>query len=312
MRLTALLLTSIALFAQDPVSVIEQVTELERSGRFAEAESLALALLKRSDRDAETQSLALNELGVICQALDRRDEAERHYIRGMRLLAGDGPHQPARLARITMNLASLYVEAGRFAEAERLQAETRMGDLQTDPERSHLRGLTAAIRTARGDYDEAERLYLEHLTFVRSQPETDRRTEEATTLNNLGTIALQKHNWSLAVDRLRSAVELWRNAVSASHPSLSRAIGNLGVAYMKSGQPHQAAEAFGEAVGLADQSVGAGHPLTISMRFAWSEALAKSGRKAEAKQIKRAATLAQADAARPVSGYTVDVSSLRK
>jgi len=87
---------------------------LHKMGKSALAYNLAL----RATHAAPHESAAWTNLGVAAQELWFQDEAEAAYKTGFRLASDD-----ADRARCAMNLSALYIDAGRWKDAESLGRE---------------------------------------------------------------------------------------------------------------------------------------------------------------------------------------------
>ena len=95
---------------------------LEGVGDNAEAERLYRRALAVFDAAGETSEAAMvrNGLGSACQALERFDEAETHYLRALAQLEGQLGTDHPQLGHILNNLATLHRRRGEDTQARQL------------------------------------------------------------------------------------------------------------------------------------------------------------------------------------------------
>ena len=154
-------------------------------------------------------------------------EAERHYLRALRLSKND--------PQIQNNLASLYLDMQRWDQAIRYFRLASENLLFTG-EVNALTGMGYAHHQ-KGEYLEAIAAYRKALTENPHNPQAHCLLGE--------TYA--------ALDKLNLAIEAYRQAL-ASAPDYARAHYQLGLAYRRQGENTKAAEAFRETVRFAPDS----------------------------------------------------------
>jgi tetratricopeptide (TPR) repeat protein len=284
-------------------------SELEMAGRIAEAEALTRSLLERPGLTAAEKAAIFNELGRICAVNSRYDDAERWFKRSIRLMKQEGLSKEI-IARVTLNLASVYVEAGRVADARRLKLDEQSKFLTNPVDIYQARTMKAALALASGRLEEAERGYLELVRTSAPGEGVYAKIELATMLNNLGTIRLKRGDAAGSQEWFRRSAEAWRSCTGPLHPSLIKTLFNLGVAELRAGQYVEAAAQLEEARELSRQSVGEADGITVAIGLVLADALNKSGRREEARQVKRQSEQARATIPVPMSHQTVDVSDL--
>jgi tetratricopeptide (TPR) repeat protein len=213
-------------------------------------------------------------------------------------------------------LASVYIELGKNAEASKLNLQSILESLKDPEDRTRAKGVIAALAGMQKDFATAEQMYLEVLSFWQDPSRAaSSATEIATSLNNLGVIALWQRRPELANARLEQGFQTWERILGPANPTLAKAMANVAHSCMELKEYQSAAQWLARAKAIAHTALGELHPFTVGIAFAQADALNNAGRKAEAKEIKRAASEARKVMRSPsTADYTIDyreIMSLR-
>jgi tetratricopeptide (TPR) repeat protein len=295
---------------------LRRATELENQGKIKESEHTLLNFL-RSVQDSESleQALVLNNLGILYSTTDRHPEAEALFERSVRLLEKlPGEVTEQVLLKAKLHLACVYIETNRLKKAIKADIPSLLDKMVSPDDRTRARSVLGAIAALRRDYDSAERIYLDILSFWMEPSRAPKsQLEIATVQNNLGVLAMWQGRLTTARERINQSLATWQALVGPDSPMLARAMANVGAVCLEAKQYREAADWLARAASLARRTVGEFNPLTVNAQFFHAQALKKMGRKSEANEIARSAK----DAYRmmrslSVSEHTVDYRDLMK
>jgi tetratricopeptide (TPR) repeat protein len=289
-----------------------RATQLERSGDLREAERIVQKVIRGAEAGGPSLELALavNNLGTLYTATDRYADAERQFRRSIRVLeALDGDTAAQALAKGKLHLAQLYLETGRSAEVGKLDLPAVIASLRSPEDQARAKTILAGLKIVRKEFDAAEQIYLELLSFWTDPSRAAAsQTETGTIRNNLGVIALWQGRTDVARARLEESFEHWQQIVGPENPNMVKAMANVASVYMELKQYDEAVKWLNRSASIGRRAFGELHPFFIGIQLAQADALKKAGRKAEAKEIASAAAEARRMMRRPsVADYTVDV-----
>jgi tetratricopeptide (TPR) repeat protein len=298
--------------SESPASLIQQSVQLQKEGKLAEAAVLMKDLLARPGLPPLVQGLALNELGLAQHSRNQFEEAERTYHRALRMIEQAEGAPPVYLARAHMNLASMYMEWGRYDKAEQERTAIPLGILTDASDISQALGLDAALATVRGELTRAQAAYEQNLAFLRRNGGPDCELQVATTLNNLGAIAFRRQEVGEAERWFALALQSQRQASGNGHPNVVKVLTNVAFAQMRQRNLSGAEATLHEALTISRELFGDVHPITASILDHYAEVLQATGKKKEAKGAKREAAALRQQIPPPLrGGMTVDVSAFQ-
>lgn len=198
---------------------------------------------------------------------------------------------PERLTAAN-NLAGLFEEQGRYREAEPLALQALEGRTRTlGPD--HTATLSSAgnlgtIYKAQGRYAEAERLYRQVLEGRTRMLGRD-HPDTLFTMNSLGDLYWRQSRHDEAAPLFKRALEGLTRVLGPHHTETLRVANNLANLYHSLGRYDEAESLYARALHGTKQSLGPDHPDTIaSMRSLGTLHLSR-GRFAEAEQLLRRA-----------------------
>jgi tetratricopeptide (TPR) repeat protein len=293
---------------------LERSTELQREGKFAEAETVLRAALKQAEhsKDSENVGLTLSYLGNLLYRLPgRADEARASLSRAIRVWISAGNEPNPRLIRTARDLIAIFRESGDASSANRFWTKVLQPMLsRVNNDTLEFAGLLeqqGMIYVIGKQYGKAEALLTQAIE-IRDRLSMPDSEELALTLANRASMRVLVHRPDEAlVDLTRSLMILQR---TSSVPDLSTAkvLANMGVAYFES---HRIAEAdfqFNRSLLILAQLPTSTGEAGILKSYA--VVLRKSGRKIEARQLDSRANSILQRLASEKQGHSIDASEL--
>src|SRR5713226_4162083 len=166
MKLLAVFLLSLPGLAADTewLSAMLRARELQRSGKYAEAESILAGALALAEKSADLRlARSLGGLASVYQDLGRFGESEKLYRRAIAAVEAGGGSQDQSTIEPVNGLASLYYQTRRYAQAERLTLRCLALERQSLPQDqlaiARQLGNLAAVYQAERKYADAEERY---------------------------------------------------------------------------------------------------------------------------------------------------------
>jgi eukaryotic-like serine/threonine-protein kinase len=268
------------------------VGNLERLGRYAEAESLARVVLhgrRRLYPDGLHPDIAysLHSLGNIFELQGRWAEAESLDTEALAIRRRTlGPDHPMSMATLN-NLAIVRYRMGDLTGAEATFREvldlwsTKLGMRH----RYTLRAMSSlgAVLSEAGQYDEAERLLR---AVVRARRDAGDSTNElGTTLRNVGVLLHRTGRLAEAERTLRETLAIYRRELPDNHPRLAEAMTALGQVLTSRGRGSEAEPLLRTATAIREAKFGAQDLRTAESRAALGMALGGMGKRVEAESL---------------------------
>ena len=173
-----------------------------------------------------------------------------------------GEHHPDHATYLT-NLAGLYKEMGRYAEAEPLYKQGLAVNKQALGEHhpDYARDLTnlASIYFDMGRYAEAEQ-FLKQALAIDKQALGEQHPTYAIFLNNLAGVYKSTGRYAEAVPLLEQALAIYRQVLGEHHPTYALYLNNLAMIYKNMGHYVKAEALFEPALAIYKQALGEQHP----------------------------------------------------
>ncbi len=185
-------------------------------------------------------------------------------------------------------LAILYINQGRYAEAEKLQIETIEGQKRVlgadDPQTLASMNNLANLYSDLGRYAESEVLAVAALeAHKRVRGPEDKRT--LSYMNNLAGLYTDTGRYDEAEPLLVEALEIQKRVLGADHPETLASINNLANLYSWQGRNAEAESLYVETLEIARRIYGAEHPATLGFMNNLARQYAGEGRFAEAEPL---------------------------
>lgn len=233
----------------------------------------------------ETIGGAYRSLGIYEEAAGQLSAAEALRRRE------SGSEDPMTLAD-KADLALVYCEQGRPAEAERLYAEVLAISRKTLGAKHKFTLSTLAklgvAYSEQGKYADAKRVYNEALHAGRLV--LDKRNPVLHEIvNNLGSLLLESHDYQAAEPLLVEGLDLHKQVLGEKHPDTITSMNNLAIAYEGLGRPSEAEPLLTRALELRRSVQGDEHPLTITAMSSLALLYLNQGKNEEAERLLAAA-----------------------
>ncbi len=297
-------------------SIILHALELQHQGDGREAEKLLVELGRTLEGSGATGALCLavvlNNLGSLKQDFGLWAEAERFYLRAIRLEEQQGGASVDTSATLD-NLGSLYFETGQYRKAERLRR--RAIDLRISrfgpehPSVAFVLQNLAAQKYAQGDMAESSKLYerafgIWHASGLEDSPDA------AIAIHGLGLLYARKGELAKATRYVEWALRLWARSPNVS-VSTARAEANLAVLKLAQGNGDAAGSHWRRAIDMAEQSTGPQSPVTREILYGYMVFLRRMQRSDEARTIQaRIHRIDKALGDHPAKGAIIDITQL--
>lgn len=271
--------------------LVEEMRQLTFAGDHGAVGRLLPVVLEELAKPHPKAPIAWNQIGVYFHTQGDYAEAERAYQRGVRLLVKEGS-SPGGLELLNLNLASLYLEAGRRpAHAEVLcrlalkQAIKIYGP--GSPELANFLYTLAVARQQQGDREDARRYFQQALDLAGDSREGKLR--QGFILANLAVLLSQDKQWIQAKDSLLQSIALFEPLLGPSHPDLVPTHLNLARAYEHLKQWTPASASVATAREISETRLSPDHPLMAEILATSASILRKTGHGREARDLSRRA-----------------------
>lgn len=312
MKFVCLLLFPFLLFSApaDRISdLVEEMRTLTFAGDQAAVGRLVPALVDELEKPGKEWSdgiapMAWNQLGVYYQAQGNYPEAERAYLRGIRILEKTG-RSDGETSLLLLNLAIVYLEVGkRPAQAEILSRKAlKIATGIYGPDASVLASfmqVLAGARQQQGDR-KAARGYLEQaLTLIGNDEEGKFR--HGVLLGNLVVLAAEEEKWNEARGYALRALQMMESSLGPTHPDLVRQHINLARIHENLREWPEASGSLSRAREIVETRLGPEHYLMAQILEASASIQQKTGRGREAREARRRAKSIMASQPRDRAG----------
>jgi tetratricopeptide (TPR) repeat protein len=316
MRCVTMLCTVVICAAgADWTSQIDLADAQEHAGNYKQAAAgyeAALRIAEKFDSSDSRIAVTWNKLGMAYDALGRYPEAGRLYGRALAWVARAKGKTSPEYGTLLNNLAGLYLEQGRFDEAEpmiRQAAAIGTAVLPADDVRlAVVRSGLADLLIKRHKYRESEQLLDQAIRVFEKQPGMGRDLGIAR--NNLAVVRRSQKRNEESRQLLESAAAVMEADTGPNHPALARVLNNLGTAYTALHRPQEADQVFRRSIAIAADKLGTGHLLYGVMLHNYAAFLRESGHKAEAKTLEaQSRAVIRENAQQNAVGLTMDASA---
>ncbi|GLR89066.1 CHAT domain-containing tetratricopeptide repeat protein [Bradyrhizobium iriomotense] len=273
--------------AQNLAAQSARINELNRAGKYAEALSLAQAMVASLEKGNNSRDLAgaLNNLAQVYAAQGHDDQAEPLYKRAVALLEKSLGLDTPEIAPELNNLAALYQRQQRFADAEPLFKRALAIREKTLP-REHpdvgqsLNNLaTNLVKQER--YAEAEPLFQRALVIYQKAGGPE-HPAVATLLNNLGQLYRDLNRDADAEAPIKRSLAIREKVLGADHPDVARSLNNLAGLYEHEQRYADAEPLYRRGLSIRERALGPDHPDVATSTSNLAYFLQVSGRTAEA------------------------------
>lgn len=239
-----------------------------RSGRLAEDRldyEKAMRQYKKAVAWEENNPDYLLAAGKMARTLADYKHAEE-WLKRLLKIREAGKDELA-LARLQHDLAWLYSDQGRYAEAELLYQhsleikEESLGKNHIDVATT-LNNL-ASLYDTQGRYEKADPLFQRALEIKEKSLGKD-HTEVAATLNNLALLYDAQGRYEKAESLFQRALKIDEESLGIDHLSVATTLNNLAELYKTQGRYAEADPLYKRALYIKEKSLGGEHPSTAT------------------------------------------------
>ncbi len=255
----------------EAIEVLEEAVRLRRAAGGPPTPELASSLRELANTHYYAGHLAVaDSLDRLVLGMTRRLNGERHPL----------------VAEDLINLGAVQQEWGHYQDAERYYRQA-LDITQAFYGPNHYKtaaGLTVLGRALRFEpqgNDEAQRLF-ERALVIRERVFGRVHPQVASTLNELGGVALARGRFDEAEALARRVLAIYRTVYGRKHAFTGVGVANLASVYMRHNQYSQAEPLFREAIGIFTETQGAEHLNTGIARIKLGRTLLRQRRYAEA------------------------------
>jgi tetratricopeptide (TPR) repeat protein len=254
-------------------AVLDTIGNVYRSqGEHARAEELltkALDMRKAEKAPAGELAASLHSLAWLHHERGDYPEAVRQYREALRLRLGEADRDEAAVANTQHNLAWVLLEMEQYEEAEKLFKEVierRVKRFGPDNRETALAKMALAALYLDAGRREQALPYANEAMATFDKLGEDRNVIEGAKLFQLGVFQFFLRNYDGAEKLLRQSLELVRKALGPRH--LYATVPLVQLAYVleargKKDDRREAGALFREALDIAQERVGLGHPKVL-------------------------------------------------
>lgn len=254
---------------QDAEAIDQQVVQLDREGRYAEALPLAIKLLDLCEKlmgaEDPATALVLDKLARLYDAGGQYPKAEPLFQRALKIFETTlGPNDVHTAATLN-NLAELYRHMGAYAKAEllydrvlRIDRKNGSGDSQNTAATLNNLGL---VYTASGKFAKAEATFARALAISEEKAGPE-HPDTAISCANLAVLYENMGDYAKAEPLCLRALRIDEKALGAEHPNIAALLSGLATLYLHKGDFAKAEPLLQRALKISEKSLGPEHPNT--------------------------------------------------
>ena len=179
------------------------------------------------------------------------------YIKAIEIYENLGDRYNMLLARTLVNLSTvqLKIEELDIAQLNLIRALT-ISNKYSEANSVSLSAMQnlAALFTQRGNYIEAEEIYL-NLIKIRQNNNKDNSISFARILNNIAVLYKKQCKYDLAYPYITKAINIWKNLSISDYSNFAAALHNQGELYKAQGKYSLAIESFKNGIKILNSSV---------------------------------------------------------
>lgn len=309
-----------ALMADDGVrqawlDQLQEADRLERQNRQREAES-AYDVARRQAAGLGPSKLplgiTLNRIGHHYQRLGRLRDARRAYSDALLIVEKELGAASHDSVKQVVDLTSVYFELDQVSKAEALvRRYLRVGELESG-DRAILQAELASVLAAKRDFENAEPLYRQALSFFERDASQESRERTIIAHSNLSTAHMLMGRVAEGRAYSDQAMKLLETLGNAPPILAAKTIMNAATISAQTGTPQETEVLFRSAISSVEGMLGTDHFLLGYALSAYADFLGKQRRGKEARNMRRRAdAILRSFNKENMVGYAVDVSAFR-
>ncbi len=210
------------------------------------------------------QSRLMNTIGKVYRNLGLYDEASPMLETALELRRQVTAVEDVASAELLADLANLYIDQGRYPEAEIMLTQAvdvmnRHGGEVDRLEMAESINKLASVYRRQGKYDLAEPLYYQ-AKDIRVAVLGPDDPEVARSYNSLGILNWTRGHYDEAERLYRQALALWEKAYGSDHSDVAKACNNLALLLTNVDRPSEAEALYERAASIYEKVLGPDHP----------------------------------------------------
>jgi CHAT domain-containing protein/tetratricopeptide (TPR) repeat protein len=278
----------------DPLQLLQQIGELSKAGRYADAiplgRQLLAALENMAGKDHPMAAMGLLSLGDLYRLQGQLDEAEPLLLRALAIREKVLGTEHRDVAEVLASLANVAIDRARYAEAERLLRRAlaiRERELGSEhPDTLMILVAIARVRHQEARYADAEALFQQALQGFRKSVGSD-HAYISVTLNNLAVVYKEQGKLASAEAQLKEALRIQEITFGAESVAAARVASNLGELFVRQGRYSEAEVLYRRALQDTEQALGQEHPDVADQLGNLASLFTYQGRASEAEGLLR-------------------------
>ena len=228
----------------------------------------------------------LHGLGVLLEREGRYADAEQSFRKALDVQRQVLGPAHADVARTLQDLAKVIDESGNLKAAipvmqQALDIQRRLNDSQPAPGLAETINDLGTMRYEDGDYDAAEKLYVEAIAMKRRLL-GEKHPEIAITLSNLARVLQNKRDLAGAEARFREVLAMQRGTLGDVHPDVANTLNNIAFVQYDRNDKQAAVATEREALRVYQQLFSGDHPEVARIENRIGFWLTQAGEYAEA------------------------------
>ncbi len=249
--------------AQEIEARLAEIRSLRLAGRYAEAQTQALALVEPAAQLDHAPTFARVLLGLAAAQVQGRRPADAEQTLVRTIVQAERGRADRTRAAAMLSLVKRLGERQQFEAARRTATLTeavlaRLTHAMPGTElRKHL--MWGHLDWLEANYDSGIAHFDQAIASRGDRQDTTIRELYAEALIHRGAIALEAGKPADALPRLQEALELRKTQVGEDHPDIATILANLGGAHMRLGSPERALESLERSLAIRERRMGADH-----------------------------------------------------
>jgi CHAT domain-containing protein/tetratricopeptide (TPR) repeat protein len=280
----------------EPLQLLQQIGELSKAGRYAEAiplgRQLLAALETMAGKDHPMAAMGLLSLGDLYRLQGQLDAAEPLLLRALAIREKALGLEHPDVAPVLASLANLAIDRAHYADAERLLKRALMIRARElgngHPDTLMTLVAIARVRHHEARYAEAEALFQQALEGFRKSLGAE-HAYVSVALNNLAVVYKEQGKLAPAEAQLKEALRIQEITFGPQSVAAARVASNLGELLVRQGRYSEAEVLHRRALKDTEHALGPEHPDVADQLSNLASLFTYQGRAGEAEGLLRRA-----------------------
>lgn len=260
-------------YVSSVISVADIYIQLDRN---KEAEQILAHALRSQRRDSVHRGVLLNKIGDLYTYTGQYTRALKALTEALDIHAEQAGEESSEYTNAAINLGILYMNQGKYAEAEEIFEVALSRVDQSETAYTSLLNNHALVSQGVGQLDRAEKT----LRMIKERDSIElgvTHPDYAITLTNLGLLYADQSKYELAESNLKNALKIQEQNGEGATTSYARKLNNLAKLHQMKGLPKKAIPLLEEALGIFRKNMGKESPEYATSAYNLGVALWKAG-----------------------------------